>query len=658
VITIARTIVPTDTDRAVIAGPRLRLTLFGQMQAMDASGGSVLPRSRKTRGVLAVLALAAPKPVLRSTLTGMLWSRRAKEQARGSLRQSVHELQRALGPSAGVALHTDRSHLALLDDGLWVDVRVLAGATATNALGLRLFRPTLLDDLDGLDPVFDGWIAEQSQRVTQRALSVAEAVLAAAREVTARIEAAEQLLTIARTHEHAWQALIHAHMERGDLTAARLAFEQCSTTLSYAGLAPSREVEALVRGTSHRQSALAVNRGLRDGGKGIRVCVLQPRMLDGSGLDRLLPGLAEEITTAVSRFRWISCFEEPQRTRQSEPQDQEANTDYVLDSTVQRAGKRARIIVRLFDLHAGRNIVWARRFDREVEDVLTVQGEIAAETAAQIDLELLLREGQRRSATNRAEATALDLTLSAVPAIYRLERSAFHTAGELLDAAVALEPDNAAAHAWWAYWHMFLVGQAWAKDPLAATTRAGDLAERAVTLDPGDARALALAGHVRGFLHKRAEEACTLHDRALSLNPNLPLAWCLSGMAECYIGRHARAIERISRAHQLSPHDPYAFLFDTALMMPHFLRGEFDIAWTLGRRAVELNPRFTSTYMGYLATLGQLGQADEAARVRARLLALEPGFSIKKALERSPMTREADRDLYAQGLRGAGLPEG
>jgi DNA-binding SARP family transcriptional activator/TolB-like protein len=657
VITIARAIVSSDTDRAVIAAPRLRLSLFGQMQAMDAAGSSVLPRSRKTRGVLAVLALAAPKPVLRSTLTGMLWSRRAKEQARGSLRQSVHELQRVLGASAGAALHTDRNHLVLLEDGLWVDVRVLAGATATNPLGLRLFRPTLLDDLDGLDPVFDGWITEQSQRLTQRALSVAEAVLAAAREVTTRIEAAEQLLTIARTHEHAWQALIHAHIERGDLTAARLAFEQCSATLSYAGLAPSREVEALIRGTSHRQSARAGYRKLREGGQGIRVCVLQPRMLDGSGLDRLLPGLAEEITAAVSRFRWISCFEEPQRTRQSELTDHEANTDYVLDSTVQRAGQRARIIVRLFDLHAGRNIVWARRFDREVDDVLMIQGDIAAETAAQIDLELLLREGQRRSTTDRAEATALDLTLSAVPAIYRLERSAFHTAGELLDAAVAMEPDNAAAHAWWAYWHMFLVGQAWAKDPLAATTRAGDLAERAVTLDPGDARALALAGHVRGFLHKRAEEACTLHDRALSLNPNLPLAWCLSGMAECYIGRHERAIERISRAYQLSPHDPYAFLFDTALMMPHFLRGEFDIALTLGRRAVELNPRFTSTYMGYLATLGQLGQADEAARVRARLLALEPGFSIRKALERSPMIRQADRDLYAQGLRGAGLRE-
>ncbi len=193
-----------------------------------------------------------------------------------------------------------------------------------------------------------------------------------------------------------------------------------------------------------------------------------------------------------------------------------------------------------------------------------------------------------------------------------------------------MEPGNAAAHAWWAYWHLFLVGQAWAKDPVAATLRAGELAERAVTLDPGDARALALVGHVRGFLHKRAEEACALHERALSLNPNLPLAWCFSGLAHCYLGRHETAIEQIARAQHLSPHDPHAFFFDMALMMPHFLRGEFDKALALGRRAVELNPGFTSTYKGYLATLGHLRHNNEAARrVLARLLMLEPGFCVR-----------------------------
>jgi DNA-binding SARP family transcriptional activator/tetratricopeptide (TPR) repeat protein len=631
----------------------LRLRFFGQMQVEDASGKSILPRSRKTRGVLAVLALAAPKPVLRSRLTGLLWSQRAREQARGSLRQSVHELQRALGPDAGALLQTDRNSLVLLDEGLWIDVWVLAAATGSDPLGLQEFRPTLLDDLDGLDPVFDRWLEERRQWVTQLSLSVAEAVLDAQSEARERIEAAERLLTINRVHEGAWQALIRAHLEQGNRAAARLAFERCSTTLSYVGLVPSRETETLVRATSLAPPA----KKPRAAGRAIRLCVMPPRALDTSGVDDLLPGLAEEITAAVSRFRWISCFAEMPSAKQTERALPETDADYLLDSTLQCSGRHVRLMFRLLDLRAGSDVIWAHRFDWEVDDVLVLQSELAAETAAQIDPELLLREGERRVSDERREATAFDLTLRAIPAIYRLEPSGFQAAGELLAAAAAMEPANAAAHAWWAYWHLFLVGQGWAEDPVAATLRAGELAERAVTLDPGDARALALVGHVRGYLHKSGEEACALHERALSLNPNLPLAWCFSGLAHCYLGRHEVAIEQIARAQQLSPHDPHAFFFDMALMMPYYLRGGFNDALAVGRRAVELNPGFTSTYKGYLATLGQLRRDQEAKRILARLLKLEPGFSVRNALERSPLMRQDDLDLYAEGLRRAGLPE-
>jgi len=352
---------------------------------------------------------------------------------------------------------------------------------------------------------------------------------------------------------------------------------------------------------------------------------------------------------AVSRFRWISCIGAADHGRQ--------DVDFCLDSAFQRSGTQIRLIVRLLDPHDGGAVVWAGAFDREAGDELSLQEGLAAEIAAQIDPELLLRYGERLLATDLPEPTAFDLTMRAIPAIYRLEPIGFHAAGKSLAAATSLDPGNAAAHAWWAYWHLFLVGQAWAKDSRAATLRAGELAERAVTLDPGDARAITLVGHVRGFLHKRVEEALSLHGKALSLNPSLPLAWCFSGLANSYLGRQTEAIEQIGRAQLLSPHDPHAFFFDMALMMPYYLRRDFAMAATLGRRAVELNPGFSSTYKGYLATLGQLGQEEEAARIRARLLALEPAFSISNALQRSAMVLPDDRALYADGLRRAGLRE-
>ena len=67
---------------------------------------------------------------------------------------------------------------------------------------------------------------------------------------------------------------------------------------------------------------------------------------------------------------------------------------------------------------------------------------------------------------------------------------------------------------------------------------------------------------------------------------------------------------------------------------------------------------FHSTYKGLLAALGYLGLADEAAALREELLALEPQFSVREAVSRSPLQREEDLERYADGLRLAGIPEG
>src|ERR1700761_9294321 len=86
---------PMKPQTAVLA----RLRLIGQMEAWTLNSESVLPAGRKTRALLAVVALGAPRPVLRSRLAEMLWSRRSEEQARASLRQEIHRLLEALGPA-------------------------------------------------------------------------------------------------------------------------------------------------------------------------------------------------------------------------------------------------------------------------------------------------------------------------------------------------------------------------------------------------------------------------------------------------------------------------------------------------------------------------------------------------------------------------------
>lgn len=671
-----------STETAVLPRPRplgivLRVNLFGTTAAEDGSGRSALPRLRKTRAVLAVLALRAPDPVLRSHLTALLWSRRDPQQARASLRQALHELLEALGPEAGALLQADRTHLALRADGLWVDVSKLTRPSLDLPEALALYRPTLLEDLAGLDPAFDRWLGAEHQRLAQIARALGEAGLTAAADPMQALQAAERLLAIDPAHEAAWRAVIRGHAAAGDRAAAAAAFVRCKAALAErAGLIPSAETADLAASARDGRGLLArVNPAdpdavhspapaVRGGSEArLRVGIMPPRALDPGRGDSLSLGLAEEITTALAPFRWISCVSSSSLAAiAAEPRDASSawhglGLDFLLEGTIQHGRDNVRIMARLLDVRMGGEVIWARRFDRGMGDILALQDEIASAIVAQIAPELLLREGERAVARRRGDPTSHDLMLRAIPAIYRLDQNGFRVAGQMLEEALRLDPGNAGAHAWLAHWHLFLVGQGWADDPEAATQRAGVLTERAVALDPGDARALTLAGHVRGFLYRKAQEACALHERALEINPNLALAWCLSGLAHCYLGDQQEAIRRIRQAKLLSPYDPHGFFFDMALTMPYLLSHDHEAAAEISRQAIEMNPVFSSSYKGHLSALGHLRQDEEARAMRVRLLRLEPGFNIQDAVQRSPMMRPQDLAHYAEGLRLAGLPE-
>jgi tetratricopeptide (TPR) repeat protein len=329
----------------------------------------------------------------------------------------------------------------------------------------------------------------------------------------------------------------------------------------------------------------------------------------------------------------------------------------VLDGTIQYGLGRVRIIVRLIDMRADGEIAWAGRFDRPMTDPLSMQDELGAAIVAQVDPELMKHEGRRAAKAQPDDMTAQDLLLQALPAIYRLERGSYLGARRLLEASLQADPSSSVAHGWLAYWYLLYVGQGWASDASEASAEASRLAERAVMLDPGDARALTLAGHVRGFLGKHPEEAGALHERAIALNPNLAIAWCFSGLSYLYQGQPEEALRRVNQAIRLSPSDPHVFFFDMALIMPHMMSGDCASAVEAGRRAVELNPLFSSAYKGYLAALGWMHPTREVGGVRDRLLALEPGFSVEAAVTRSPLRRPEDIARYAEGLRRAGLPE-
>ncbi|HET6183732.1 MAG TPA: BTAD domain-containing putative transcriptional regulator [Acetobacteraceae bacterium] len=667
---------------AVQPGAVLRLRLIGQMEAWTLGSQSVLPTGRKTRALLAIVALSSPRPALRGRLAEMLWSRRPEEQARASLRQELHRLLETLAPAGPDVLQVTRDHVGLRPGAAWIDVEEVMRATVEHPAALGLLEGDLLEDLDGLDPTFDMWLATERERLRDRGRALAERLLAEKDDPESTIPAAQRLLAIDRAHEGAWRALMRAHAARGERGMAIQAYDRCRAVLAdLLDAAPSQETQKLlaeIRGPSGSRLPLrppplppprietpADASSLQSGNRGgAHIGVLPFQLVGTSGEDgHLATGLADEITNALSRLRWLFVVSSGSLARFAEESRDEAELramfglDFVLDGTVQRVRDRLRITARLLDLRANSQVVWARRFDRSASDLLSLQDEIAAEVVAQIDPEILLIEARRSAAQAPSAASAYDLLLRALPQMNRMEREPFTQAGAYLQKAIEADPDYAAAHAWRAYWHVFLVGQGWAAEPEAAMAEAGKLAERAIQLDPMDARALTIAGHVRAFLDRELLDAIALHERALALNPNLAMAWALSAIAHAYFGDIAEAERRITRYKRLSPLDPYAFIFDGFFTIIRLLQRDFEAAVTAGRNVTQMNPGLSAGYKAYLAALGHLGRRQEAAAVLKRLRALEPDFTVSKFLAAAPFAREVDRDIFAQGLRLAGTPE-
>jgi DNA-binding SARP family transcriptional activator/TolB-like protein len=673
----------------------VRLRLIGQMEAWTFTSENAMPTGRKTRALLAVVALSSPRPVLRSRLAELLWSRRPEEQARASLRQEIHRLSGAMAPIGSQVLAVHRDHLTLRPGTVWIDVEEVLRATPERPAALSLLDGTLLEDLDGIDPSFDAWLAGERERLVDRARLLAEQLLREETDLASVIAAAQQLLAIDRAHEGAWRALMRAYAARGERGMAIQTYDRCRGVLAdLLDAHPSEEtqrVAAEIRAAApvarpappvltpsrldprslirpqprpEQRHEVRVEARPRAPRGGARVGVLPLGLIGTNEAEsHLSTGLADEITSALARFRWMFLVSSSSLARfAAQSRDETAirrtfNIDFLLDGSIQRAPDRLRVALRLLDLRAGNQVVWSRRFDREVKDLLTLQDEVAAEVVAQIDPEILLIETHHLAARPPADITAYELVLRALPLLARLDREQFMQAGDLLRQAIVLEPDYSAAHAWYAFWHILLLGQAWTREPAAVMAEAGRLANRAIRLDPQDARGLSIAGHVQACLTRRPREALSLHERALTMNPNLVMAWALSAAAFAYLGDLEEADRRMRRYKKLSPLDPHAFFFDTTSILAALLKHDHEEAVAIGREVSEMNPAFSAACKPYLAGLGLLGRSDEAEKVRQRLLSIEPDFSIARFLETSPFERDEDRLHYVAGLRLAGVPE-
>jgi len=335
-------------------------------------------------------------------------------------------------------------------------------------------------------------------------------------------------------------------------------------------------------------------------------------------------------------------------------QRQGGQLDYVLEGVVASDGKRAHLNMRLLDLGEYARTVWNERMIINIGKLRRWSRLTALRITGGIDPVRLFFEGRPRQ-RNRNGANGL--LFIAIPLMSTLERRKYEEAGRLIGRAVELEPENAMAAAWAAFWQVIYFGQGWTQNFLKAWAIAQDRSRRALSLKPDDAETLAICGHVTSFLGKDYDTALHYFDRAQRLDATLEFPWLWSALTYCYAGKPGFALERLEQYRALTSTATANPWTQNICSVAHMFSGNYENAVALSRPMTKTSPTFVNGYKPLIASLGHLGRVEEAKPYVDKLLALEPNFSLERFAKVYPIKYDSDREHYVKGLRLAGIPE-
>ena len=213
----------------------LHVTLFGGFEARFASGATIDLPGRKTRALLAYLALNPGEDCSRDKLCALLWSDRSEEQARGSLRHALSELRKALADVDPSPLMTNREAVCL--DGTAVEVDAVTfeqliydDTPDALAKAAELYQGDLLDGFDVRDAAFEDLLRDQRKHFRERA-GVAFARLVDHQTGDEAIATARRLLALDPLNEASHRVLMRLYAAGGDrgmaLSSTRHAAKCC-----------------------------------------------------------------------------------------------------------------------------------------------------------------------------------------------------------------------------------------------------------------------------------------------------------------------------------------------------------------------------------------------------------------------------------------------
>ena len=326
-------------------------------------------------------------------------------------------------------------------------------------------------------------------------------------------------------------------------------------------------------------------------------------------------GMTEELITNLAQIGALRVSSRTSAmrykgTQRSVPEiARELNVDAVVEGSVLRVRDRVRITAQLVQAPTDKHL-WASSYERDLRDVLALQGEVARAIAGEIGVRLTPQERSRLAEKKTVNPEAYQAYLKGR---YHWFRGTAPDAQKSLDyfqQSVAKQPDYALAHAGIADAYEQMAGSAYGVlSPKEAFPKAKVAAMRAVELDSTLAEPYVSLGWSSFVFDRDWTTAENQFQRALRLNPNYPAAHQTYGAFLSEMGRFDEGIREAKRGQEL---DPLSLRgnFDVGFFLHNARRDDEAIPWF--RRVLDMDSSFLRAHWGLGLALVQKRGYDEA----------------------------------------------
>jgi TolB-like protein len=309
----------------------------------------------------------------------------------------------------------------------------------------------------------------------------------------------------------------------------------------------------------------------------------------------------------------------------------ELGVDALVEGSVVRSGSKVRITAQLIHAASDRHL-WAHSYEREMSDVLTVQGEVAREIAESISVRLTPQEQTQLS---RAHPVNPEVALLYFKGSYFLSQLDTPRSKEIFTEAIHLDPNSAESWAGLAD-TLHTMG---VQGSYEAFPQAKDAANKALAIDPSQPQALMVLGIVSFLYDWNPTDSEAYFRRSIAARPGYAMAHALFANMLAHHGKFDEAIEESKRA---SASDPFSLLTNTMAWHAYFCARRYDDALRIMLSAAEVDPTHDPVNWRMATSWEQKGDYLKAIAASDEDIALKLRAALSSGGERGYWERKTE----------------